>query len=428
MDLKINGHGKKLIGEINVPGDKSISHRSIIIGSLAKGKTIIENILMSEDSKRTIDCFKQMGVKIEESNGTIYIEGSGLHGLDKPTGFLDCGNSGTTMRLLSGVLVGQKFSTSLIGDESLMNRPMKRIIMPLRKMGGNISGREDEYPPIDIKPTEKLNGINYQLPIASAQVKSSILLATLYSKGVTKIIENKTTRDHTERMLNYFGCNIIKKGSEIIMDQKPILMGKKLYVPGDISSASFFIVAASLMEGSNITIKNVGINPTRIGIISVLKDMGADIKILNKRILNNEPIGDIKVKHSYLHGIEISEDIIGTLIDEIPIIAVAATLAKGKTIIKNIEELKYKESNRIEAITTELNKMGARIKELPDGMTIEGIDCLKPANIYSYNDHRIAMALSIAALRAEGESFISGYQCVNVSYPNFYETLFNLIL
>ncbi len=428
MDLIINGYGKKLIGEVKVPGDKSISHRSIIIGSLAEGNTVVENILMSEDTIRTIQCFQNMGVNIEKGNGTINIKGVGLFGLNKPKSILDCGNSGTTMRLLSGVLIGQKFSTTLIGDESLMNRPMKRIIIPLSKMGGNIGGREDEYPPLEIKPTDDvLQGISYELPVASAQVKSSILLATLYSQGITKIIENKTTRDHTERMLNYFGCNVFNRDREIVMDSNCKLFGKKVYVPGDISSAAFFMVAGTLMEGSNIIIKDIGLNPTRTGIITILNEMGADIKISSERLLNNEPVGNIEVKYSNLKGIQIRGDIVGSLIDEIPIIAVAAALAKGKTIIKNVEELKYKESNRIKAMVTELKKMGAKVEELSDGMIIEGVDFLRPAKLYSYDDHRIAMALSVAALKAQGDSYIDKHQCVNISYPNFYETLFNLI-
>ena len=428
MDLIIGGNGKKLVGEIRVPGDKSISHRSIIIGALADGKTIIKNFLISEDTKRTMACFRKMGVNIENRRGTVYVEGVGLHGLNRPRELLDCGNSGATMRLLSGVLVGQEFPTTLIGDESLMNRPMKRILIPLRKMGGNIVGREDKYPPLDIKPvTDTLKRISYELPVASAQVKSSILLASLYSEGITKIIEDKITRDHTERMLNYFGCNIVKNGREITMTGNPLLYGKEVLVPGDISSAAFFIVAGSLIEGSSIVIKDVGINSTRAGIISVLKEMGANIKVSNESLVNNEPIGDIEVKYSHLKGCVVEGDMVGTLIDEIPIIAVAAALAKGKTIIRDVEELKYKESNRIKAMVTELKKMGARVEELSDGIVIEGVDYLKPAKLHSYNDHRIAMALSIAALKAEGESIIDDYQCVNISYPNFYETLSSLI-
>ena len=427
MDLIINGEGKKLIGEITVPGDKSISHRSIIIGSLAKGTTKVDNILMPGDIERTIKCFQDMGVTIEQDGHRIFIEGVGLYGLNKPNNILDCGNSGTTIRLLSGVLIGQKFPTILTGDKSLINRPMDRIIIPLNKMGGNIRGRKDKYPPLEIKPaSNNIKGISYELPVASAQVKSSILLATLYGKGVTKIAENKVTRDHTERMLKYFGGQVFNRDGYIYMEPNSHLIGKDICVPGDISSAAYFMVAGSLIEGSHIIIKNVGINPTRTGIIYVLKEMGADIKILNERVINNEPIGDIEIKHSYLKGVEIGGDIIGTLIDEIPIIAVAAALSKGKTIIKDAKELKHKESNRIEAMSTELRKMGVEVEELPDGMIIEGREILKPAKLYSYEDHRIAMALSIAALKAEGESKIKGHQCINISYPDFYENMYRL--
>ncbi|MBZ2173659.1 3-phosphoshikimate 1-carboxyvinyltransferase [Schnuerera sp. xch1] len=412
-----------------VPGDKSISHRSIMIGSLANGNTVVRNILKSEDVSMTIDAFRRMGVDIEYDRNDVYIKGKGINGLKQPEGILDCGNSGTTMRIISGILVGQKFSTTLTGDKSLSKRPMDRIIIPLRKMNANISGREDKYSPINIKPVRtNLKTIKYKLPVASAQVKSSILLATLYARGTTTIIENKITRDHTERMLNYFGCPVINENGIIYMGSNCNLEGRNVYVPGDISSAAYFIVAASLIKDSNLIIRNVSINPTRIGIIHVLKKMKADIKILNKRILNNEPIGDIQVKYSPLVGANIEGEIIGTLIDEIPIIAVAASLAEGTTVIKNAEELKYKESNRISSISKELNKMGANIVELHDGMIIEGKRNLVAATLNSYNDHRIAMALSIAALRAEGQTRIRDFECIDVSYPNFYNTLYKLYL
>lgn len=428
MDLIIEGNINKLVGNITVPGDKSISHRSIMIGSLAKGTTTIKNILKSDDVERTIDVFRKMGVIIKKDRDNMYVEGVGIHGLEQPNHMLNCGNSGTTMRLLTGILAGQNFSTTLIGDESLNNRPMNRIIIPLRKMGANITGREDEYPPLEIGSNNKnLKSIIYELPVASAQVKSSILLATLYACGTTQIIEKKVTRDHTERMLEYFGCSILNKEGKINMVADCNIMGKDIYIPGDISSAAYFMVAASLVKNSDIIIKDVNVNPTRIGIIHVLKKMGANIKVFNKRILNNEPIGDIQVKYSKLKGTVISGDVIGTLIDEIPIIAVAASLAQGKTIIRNAEELKYKESNRIMAMSKELKKMGANIEAMFDGMIIEGKDSLKSASLYSYNDHRIAMALSIAALRAKGESEIKNYECINISYPDFHNTLFKLI-
>lgn len=423
----IEGNKGKITGEITVPGDKSISHRSIIIGSLAEGKTIIKNILDSKDVERTIFAFKKMGVDIEELNGDIHIEGVGLKGLSKPDGPIDCGNSGTTARLLSGVLVGQDFPSRLVGDDSLSSRPMDRIIIPLKKMGANIRGRLDKILPLEINPTRSpLKGIEYRLPVASAQVKSAILLSSLYADGRSKIIEPKASRDHTERMLKYFGYNILNKDNLIYTDSESKLKGKKIYIPGDISSASYFIVAATIVEDSDLIIKDVGINPTRTGIIYVLEKMGANIKILNKRTLNNEPLADIHIKYAPLKGISIGGDIIATLIDEIPIIAVAASLAEGRTIIQDASELKYKESNRISSITNELRKMGVNIEELSEGMIIEGNSNLKSVVVDSYGDHRIAMALSIAALRAEGTTEIKDYECVKISYPNFYKILQNL--
>ena len=423
----IDGAKNKLVGKMSVPGDKSISHRAIILGSIAKGLTTVENILISEDIERTIDAFKTMGVNIQIDGSKAFIDGVGIYGLKKPSTPIYCGNSGTTMRLLSGLLVGQKFTSELIGDDSLMKRPMDRIISPLSDMGANIVGVKNIYPPLNINPTDELVGIYYEMSVASAQVKSSILLATLYAEGTTKIIENKITRDHTERMLKLFGSNIKRKDNEIFMDGKHELYGNKLYIPGDISSAAYFIVAALLVKDSHIVIENVGINPTRTGILSILKDMGANIRVFNKKKVNYEPIGDIEIKHSQLKGINIEGNDIGRCIDEIPIIAVAAALAKGRTIIKGAEELKYKESNRIETITRELSKMGANIKALPDGMIIEGVKELRPTSLNSYNDHRIAMALSVAALTAKGRSYIEKCECINISYPNFYTTLFSLL-
>lgn len=425
--LIIKGGKHKLIGEISLPGDKSISHRSVMLGALAEGTTTVKNILFSKDVIRTIEAFRNMGVDIKESENLLRIEGVGLKGLKKPKEEIDCGNSGTTARLLAGILVGQNFSTTMIGDESLSNRPMDRIIIPLSKMGGLIKGREDKYLPLEIQGIEgKLKGIEYTLPVASAQVKSSILLASLYSESPTRIMEGKPTRDHTERMLTYFGCPVQNINGNIFIKPPAFLKAQDIYVPGDISSAAYFMVAASIVKGSNITIKNVGINPTRTGIIQVLKEMGADINIFNKRALNNEPFADIEIKYSPLKGIIISGDIIATLIDEIPIIAVAATLAEGRTIIRDAQELKYKESNRIAVMVRELNKMGAFVRELPDGMIIEGKATLKGGILNSYKDHRIAMALSIAALRAEGESIIKDHECVNISYPGFFNALYNL--
>lgn len=415
----------KLIGEINVPGDKSISHRSIMLGSIAEGVTVVNNILFSDDTLRTMECFKAMGVGIQvmEIENKVIIQGVGLNGLKKPNIALDCQNSGTTIRLMSGILVGQKFPTTIYGDCSLNSRPMDRIINPLSKMGANISGVDNNYPPLVIKPTENLTGIDYTLPIASAQVKSSILLASLYSSGKTTIIEEKITRDHTERMLEYFGANINYSKEEVSLCETSKLVGKDIFVPGDISSAAFFIVAASILEGSSIIIKNIGLNPSRTGIISVLKSMGASIEISNERILNNEKFGDIIVIHKPLRGIVLDSEIMGTLIDEIPIIAVAAAFAEGETIIRNAEELKHKETNRIKAIAEELRKMNCNIQTLDDGLIIRGGNKLKGNKVQSHNDHRIAMALTIAALNCEGDFEIVNSNCVSISFPNFYNEL-----
>lgn len=408
--MKLKGI-KKLTGEIKVPGDKSISHRSIIFGAISQGETKIDNILLSDDTLKTIQCFKDMGIEfdIDEENNRVNIKGKGLNGLREPKKPLDCGNSGTTMRLLAGLLVGQNFSSTLIGDSSLSKRPMDRIIIPLTKMGGNIKGAHNKYPPLEIEPSEKLNGITYELPVASAQVKSAILLASIYSQGESKIIEKKVTRDHTERMLDYF--------------REKDFIGRQVYIPGDISSAAYFIVAASIIKDSSIVLKDIGVNPTRTGIIDVLKEMGANIEVKNVRIVNNEPIGDIYVSYAPLKGISVDEGLIGRLIDEIPILAVAAAFAEGTTTIRGAEELKFKESNRIEAIAKELSKMSVDISPLPDGLIIKGGNKLTPAKVNAHKDHRIAMALSIAAMAIEGESEILDSHWVNISYPNFYDII-----
>ena len=426
MDLIIRGGKIRLSGDIRVPGDKSISHRGIILGALANGTTTIQNILMAEDTRKTINCFKDMGVRMKMDGNDLQIEGIDLHGLEEPEGKLYCGNSGTTMRLLSGVMVGQKFNTILIGDDSLNSRPMDRIIRPLAMMGGAIRGLDNRYPPLYIDPVKDIHSIYYKLPVASAQVKSSILLAGLYGKGDVRIEEGKVTRDHTERMLKYFGANIYLEDGIICMKPGNSLEGKDVQVPGDISSAAYFMVAGMLIEDSHIIIRDVGINPTRTGIIHVLNRMGGDIKISNRRVKNLEPIGDVEVRYSTLTGVEIGGDTVATMIDEIPIIAVAAAFSKGKTVIRDVEESRYKECDRIRAIYNGLNGMGADIKELPDGLIIEGRKTLEPATLNSYGDHRIAMALSIAALKAKGESTITGHEVVEISYPDFYKTLWKV--
>lgn len=417
--MEIIGGNRFLKGEIKIPGDKSISHRSIILSSIAEGETEIYNFLDSEDTKATIDCFRKMGISIDKDGEKLVVKGKGLKGLAPPDCILDCKNSGTTMRLISGVLVGQNFSTILTGDNSLNNRPMSRIINPLKRMGGNIEGLDNEYPPLKIRPISNLNEIYYKMPVASAQVKSAILLASLYAEGETIIEEKGPSRDHTERMLNYFGARINKNNNLISLKGGSRLEGRKIFIPGDFSSASFFIVAALILEGSEIVIKDVGLNETRVGLLHVLKEMGGNIEIDNVKKFNNELVGDIYVKYSKLKSTNIYGNKIATFIDEIPILVVAATFAEGTTTINDASELKYKESDRIKVMTEEMNKMGASIKALEDGMIIEGGSSLKPAKLNSYNDHRIAMALSIAALKAEGKSYILGSECINISFPTF---------
>lgn len=424
----IEGKNAYLKGEIMVPGDKSISHRSIMIGSIAEGITEIDNFLFSEDTLATIDCFKNMGVNITSKNKRIEVKGVGLNGLKPSQKPLYCGNSGTTMRLISGILIGQDFSSTLLGDDSLNKRPMKRIIEPLRKMGGLIEGIKDEYPPLQIHPTQILSGIHYQMPISSAQVKSAILFASLYSKGETAIVEKAFSRDHTERMLEYFGANINKKDSIIFINDVQRLEGKRVFVPNDFSSAAYFIIAALTLKNSQIKLKDVGLNDGRIGLLKVLKKMGGYIEVENLKSFNNELVGDINVRYSKLKAVEVGGDIISSLIDEIPALAVAASLADGTTVIRNAEELKYKETNRLKAIRTELRKMGVGIDELDDGLIIEGRESLKPAILDSHMDHRIAMALSIAALNGKGKSQINNSDCVNISFPGFYQTLYNSLI
>jgi len=408
---------------IKIPGDKSISHRAIMLSSIAEGESKIYNFLMGDDCLNTIKSFQQMGVDIEITDNVITVQGVGLKGLKKPKERLDVGNSGTTIRLLSGILVGQDFQCEITGDESIQSRPMGRIITPLKKMGANIQGKRDvNYAPLKIQPG-KLNSINYNMPVASAQVKSAILLASLYTDGKTNIIEPKKSRDHTERMLNYMGGNIKIDNLSITSSPVEKLHGREIYVPGDISSAAFFLVLGAIAKDSEITIEDVGMNPTRTGIIHVLEKMGANIQILNERNVNGEPMADIYITSSELKGIEIGGEIIPTLIDEIPIIAVAASLAKGRTVIRDAEELKVKECDRIHAMVNNLNKIGAHVDETPDGMIIYGKNTLKGGSIKSYNDHRIAMALAIAGIVSEEGVEIDNPKCVDISFPGFFHIL-----
>lgn len=430
MELaKITG----LRGEVNIPGDKSISHRCIMFGSIASGTTEISNFLQGADCLATINCFRKMGIEIENQSEKIIVHGKGLHGLTAPTEILDVGNSGTTTRLISGILVGQPFESKLSGDNSLNSRPMKRIMEPLTRMGGHISSiLRNGCAPLYIAPG-KLHGIHYDSPVASAQVKSSILLAGLYADGETSVTEPSLSRNHTELMLKEFGADIrsqydlnTSKATAFIRPCSE-LYGQKIMVPGDISSAAYFIAAGLLVPDSEILIKNTGINATRAGILKVCADMGANITLLNERTEGGEAIADILVRTSKLHGTTISGDIIPTLIDEIPIIAIMAAAAEGTTIIKDAAELKVKETNRIETVVDNLKAMGCDIIATDDGMIIHGGKTLHGTTIHTLLDHRIAMAFSIAALIAEDTTRILDSKCVDVSYPTFYDSFENLL-
>lgn len=412
---------KGLKGTIAVAPDKSISHRSVMMGSIAKGKTIIQNFLMGEDCLSTIDCFRKLGIPIETAGSTVTVEGGGLHGLKAPKDLLYTGNSGTTTRLLCGLLAPQRFSCVLDGDASIRKRPMNRVMDPLKQMGANISGRPGGYTPITIKGSP-LNGIEYAMPVASAQLKSALILAGLYARGHTTIIEPRPSRDHTELMINGFGGNISTEMNRITVTPVEELYGHEIMVPGDISSAAFFLVAALIVPNSEVRIKNVGLNKTRTGILDVLKSMGASIQI--EEIAGGiEPAGDLIVKSSTLHGAEIGGDLIPRLIDELPVIAVAAAFADGRTVIKDAEELKVKESNRIDAMEAELKKAGVEVAATDDGLVIEGGRPVFGAEFESYHDHRIAMSMSVLALAAEGDSRINNHECISISYPDFFNTL-----
>lgn len=415
-----------LKGEIKVPGDKSISHRAIMLGSLAKGTTEITNFLQGADCLSSIACFQKMGISITNKSDTVLVQGKGLHGLSKPSDILDVGNSGTTTRLMSGILAAQSFTSSLNGDESIQKRPMKRIIEPLTQMGARIESiRGNECAPLSITG-QPLHGIHYQSKVASAQVKSCILFAGLYADKETSVTEPYVSRNHTELMLSYFGGNIQTSGTTATVLPEPDLTGQKVVVPGDISSAAYFIAAGLIVPNSEILIKNVGINPTRDGILRVCKQMGADITLMNENNVKGEPSADLLVRSSSLHGTVIGGEVIPTLIDELPVIAVLAAYANGETIIKDAQELKVKESNRIDVMVSNLSKMGVEIKGTEDGMIIKGGKQLHGAVIDSKLDHRIAMSFAIAALQAEGETEILGSECVAISYPGFYQDLSRL--
>lgn len=414
-----------LHGEITVPGDKSISHRAVMFGSLAKGTTRITHFLEGADCLSTISCFRKMGIDIENNNGEILVHGKGLRGLSSPTDILDVGNSGTTTRLISGILAGQNFVSELTGDDSIQSRPMKRIMTPLLSMGADITSiKGNNCVPLRIAG-HPLKAIHYDSPVASAQVKSCVLLAGMYSDGVTSVTEPVLSRNHTEIMLNYFGAQVTSEGTTASIVPEPSLHAREITVPGDISSAAYFIAAGLLVPGSEILLKNVGINPTRDGLLRVCKDMGADITMLNVN-MDGEPTADLLVRTSSLHGTTVGGEIIPTLIDEIPMIAVMAAFAEGTTIIKDAKELKVKESDRILVMAENLSRMGADITPTDDGMIIHGGKPLHGAVIDSYLDHRVAMSFAIAGLLCDGPLSIKGGDCVKISYPEFYEDLYRL--
>jgi 3-phosphoshikimate 1-carboxyvinyltransferase len=416
-----------LKGELTVPGDKSISHRAVMLGSISDGETEIKNFLKGADCLSTIRCFRDLGINISINEDTVLVQGKGMHGLKKPENILDVGNSGTTIRLICGILAAQNFSCMITGDDSIRKRPMKRIIEPLTLMGADIKSLSGNgYAPLSLTGN-RLKGINYHSKIASAQMKSSVLLAGLYAEGKTRFVEPHLSRNHTELMLNYFGADVVSEENTHTVFPAGKLTGRKVEVPGDISSAAFFMAAALITPNSEVLIKNVGINHTRSGIIKIIKNMGGNLSILNKKTDGPEETADILVKSSSLKGMTIEGEIIPNIIDEIPIIAVMAAFADGTTIIKDAAELKLKESNRIDAMVDNLSKMGADITATEDGMIINGGLPLKGAEIDSHHDHRIAMSFAIAGLNAENETKILGSESIKISYPSFFDNLYSLI-
>ena len=412
-----------LRGTVTVPGDKSISHRAVLFGSIAKGITRVEGFLQGADCLSTISCFRRLGIDIENEAGSVTVHGKGLHGLQAPTEVLDCGNSGTTTRLISGILSGQKFPVTLTGDASIQKRPMGRIIKPLTQMGAQItSERGDGCAPLHIQGGA-LHGIHYQSPVASAQVKSAILLAGLYAEGETAVTEPNLSRNHTELMLKGFGADISSSGTTASIRPVSELHGQGITVPGDISSAAYFLAAGSLIPNSEILIQNVGINPTRAGIITVCNAMGADLTLLNEHVVSGEPVADLLIRTSQLKATTIEGAIIPTLIDELPVIALMACFAEGTTIIRDAAELKVKESDRIQVMVDNLTAMGAHVEGTDDGMIIEGGHPLHGAVVDSHLDHRIAMTFAIAGKLASGETEITGAECVNISYPTYYQDM-----
>ncbi|WP_377888805.1 3-phosphoshikimate 1-carboxyvinyltransferase [Alkalihalobacillus sp. R86527] len=412
---------KSLQGSITIPGDKSISHRAVMFGAMANGTSKISNFLPGDDCLSTISCFTKMGVQIEQVGTSVIVHGRGIDGLQEPSELLDVGNSGTTFRLMMGVLAGRPFHSVLAGDNSIAKRPMNRVSIPLLEMGAKIDGRENgTYAPITIRGGQ-IKGIHYSSPVASAQVKSAILLAGLQASGTTSVTETHRSRNHTENMLESFGVNVVRDGLTVSVEGGQRLLATDVEVPGDISSAAFFLVAGAIVPESTITLLNVGINHTRSGIIDVLEQMGADLTIKNRRVINQEKVADLTIKTSDLSGITIEGEMIPRLIDEIPVIALLATKAKGKTVIRNAEELKVKETNRIDAVVHALNQLGANIVGTEDGMVIEETERLTGSTLSSLGDHRIGMMLAVAGCITESELKLENPEAIKVSYPGFFE-------
>ena len=418
------GRGKAFNKVLRVPGDKSISHRAVMLGAIADGTTRIENFLPGDDCHHTIECFQRLGVKIErEGATTLTVHGKGWKGLREPDQCLDVGNSGTTIRLLLGILAVSPFFSTVYGDASIARRPMARVVEPLRRMGARIDGRAGgRFAPLAVRGGE-LKGIEYHSPVASAQVKSCLLLAGLRAEGWTKVKEPHPSRDHTERMLKAFGAELSLGEGAVSVRGGQSLAGCHVRVPGDISSAAFLFAAALLVPGSRVTVRDVGINPTRTGILDVFRSMGAEVTVTPTDQWCGEPVGDVTVAGGPLRGVEVGGDLIPRLIDEIPVLAVVATQAEGRTVIRDAAELKVKESNRIATVAEELRKMGAQVDETSDGLIIEGPTSLQGALLDSHGDHRIGMAMAVAGLASEGEVRVKGAEAISVSFPNFAEIL-----
>lgn len=422
--LKV-GPVRALAGTVAVPGDKSLSHRSIMLAGLADTRVEVHNFLAAEDCLSTVSCMQALGVSVEFApDGRVFVQGKGLYGLSEPDNVLEAGNSGTTIRLLSGLLAGQSFFSVLTGDDSLRRRPMARVITPLTQMGARILGREkSRCAPIAIDGTGSLQGIEYRMPVASAQVKSALMFAALYAGSPTVITEPYLSRDHTERMFAQFGIVVKREGLSVEVKQTSSLKAPAVVeVPGDFSSAAFLLVAATIVADSEVTLTNVGVNPTRTGLLDVLRQMGANIEVLNERLSGQEPVADLRVRSAKLQGISIGAELIPRLIDEIPVLAVAALFAEGETLIQGAEELRVKETDRLLAMASELNRMGGIVSERPDGLLIQGQGRLKPVECRTYGDHRVAMALAVAGMASDGVT-LDDAGCVGISFPGFFDVM-----